>query len=143
MATPSYPEKNGKVSKKVNGALLLKPYDLQQVVKVHNLLTQDPPSTLTIEMLALAVGINRNKLHYGFKQLYGVTIHAFRVRQNMEKAKYLLTSTQHPIKTITRLIGYKSSSDFGYAFKQQFGLTPSAFRKQAIPIDDINANEAA
>lgn len=143
MATPSYPKKNGKVSKKVNGALLLKPYDLHQVVQAHNLLTQNPPTTLTTEMLAIAVGINRNKLHYGFKQLYGVTIHAFRVQQNMEKAKYLLTTTQHPIKTISKMTGYKSSSDFGVAFKQQFGLTPSAFRKQALTVDKNNANEAA
>lgn len=138
MATPSYPNGNGKVPQKVNGTLLLKPYDLEQIVQVHGLLTQDPPTTLTTEMLALEVGINRNKLHYGFKQHYGVTIHAFRVQQSMERAQYLLTGTQYAVKTIAVMVGYKNSSDFGFAFKQQFGMTPSAYRKQAITIDNNN-----
>jgi AraC-like DNA-binding protein len=131
------------VSKKANGTLLLKPYDLQQIVQVHGLLIQDPPTPLTTEMLALAVGLNRNKLHYGFKQHYGVTIHAFRIQQNMEKAQCLLATTQHPIKTISKMVGYKNSSDFVYAFKQQFGMTPSVYRKQVITIDDNSTTEAA
>jgi AraC-like DNA-binding protein len=136
MARPSYPNKNGKVSKNMNGAMLLKPYDLNQVVQVHGLLTRHPPTPLTTDMLALAVGINRNKLHYGFKQLYGVTIHVFRVQQNMKRAKYLLTTTPHSIKTISVMVGYKSSSDFGYAFKKEFGVTPSTFRNQSAPFNN-------
>ena len=122
--------------------MLLKPYDLNQVVQVHDLLVQHSPTPLTTEMLAIAVGINRNKLHYGFKQHYGVTIHAFRVQQNMERAKYLLSTTQHPIKTISKMVGYKNSSDFGYVFKQQFGLTPSVYREQAVLIDNNNTEAA-
>ena len=143
MAKSSYPAKNGKVSQHVYGTVLLKPYDHEAITQAYQLLIKGPPTPYTTETLALAVGINRNKLHYGFKQIYGVTIYAFQVQQNMEKAKTLLASTDHAIKTIAALVGYSNSSDFGYAFKKHFGQTPTAYRKQITTMENNNSNEAA
>ena len=131
MAKSSYPTRNGKVSQHVHGAtILLKPYDQEAITQAYRLLIKDPPTPLSTEALAQAVGINRNKLHYGFKQVYGITIHAFKVQQHMQKAKTLLATTDYPVKTISALVGYRKSSDFGYAFKQHFGQTPTEYRKQ-------------
>jgi AraC-like DNA-binding protein len=143
MAKSSYPAKNGKVSQHVHGAPLLKPYDHEAITQAYHLLIKGPPTPFTTETLALAVGINRNKLHYGFKQVYGVTIYAFQVQQHMQKATTLLATTDHPIKTIAALVGYSNSSDFGYAFKKHFGQTPTAYRRQITTMENNNPNEAA
>lgn len=110
--------------------LPLKPYDLQCISVVYNMLTKDPRTHLTIESLALEVGINRNKLHYGFKQLYGITIHQYQEQLRMEKARHLLATTHKNIKTIAHATGYCNSSRMGAVYKKTYGITPHQFRKQ-------------
>jgi AraC-like DNA-binding protein len=111
--------------------LPLKPYDLECISAVHQMLSKNPVSRLTIEALAIEIGINRNKLHYGFRQVYGLTIHDFMEQQRMKKAEELLVETYKSIKAIAALTGYKSSSSFGDMFKKKTGLSPLQFRKQA------------
>jgi AraC family transcriptional activator of pyochelin receptor len=143
MARSSYPAKNGKVSHHVHGTIVLKPYDHEAITQAYQLLIKGSPTPYTTESLALAVGINRNKLHYGFKQVYGLTIFAFQVQQYMQKATILLATTDLPIKTIAALVGYSNSSDFGYAFKKHIGQTPTEYRRQITTIENDNSNEAA
>ncbi|THU39598.1 helix-turn-helix transcriptional regulator [Niastella caeni] len=144
MAPSTYPDNNGKEPTKTNGILPVNNYDRQSIVHVYNLITKDPTRKFTTEALALAVGINRNKLHYGFKQVYGTTIHALQIALRMKKAQTLLATTQQPLKTIATTVGYSNSSDFGYAFKKRFGLTPTAYRKQAsTTYMESNDHEAA
>ena len=143
MAKSSYPAKTGKVSQQLHGTIRLKPYDHEAITQAYDLLIKGPPTPYTTESLAQAVGINRNKLHYGFKQVYGITIYAFMLQQNMQKASTLLATTDQSIKKIAALVGYSNSSDFGYAFKRHFGQTPTEYRKQMTRMDGNNGNEAA
>src|SRR5688572_4080953 len=104
MARSSYPTKNGKVSKHVHGAtVVLKSYDRDAIAHAYELLTTSTPTKYTTESLAKAVGINRNKLHYGFKQLYSITINVFKMQLKMQKAMTLLTTTDYPVKKIAAL----------------------------------------
>ena len=47
----------------------------------------------------------------------------------MQQAAELLLSTSLPILQIAALIGYESVSQFGVAFKQQYGMPPSQYQK--------------
>ena len=111
-------------------SLPLKPYDQQCIAVVHNMLTKDPLINFTIEALAQEVGINRNKLHYGFKQLYNTTIHHYQERLRMKKAQFLLATTHKNIKTIAHATGYCNSSRLTAVYKKTYGTTPHQFRKQ-------------
>lgn len=110
--------------------ILLRPYDLDCIAQIHDMLSQNPTSKKTIESLSMEAGINRNKLHYGFKQVYGLTVYDFIEQQRMQKAQLLLSTTHKPIKTIASLTRYCTSSRFGIVFKKTFGITPREFRKQ-------------
>lgn len=112
-------------------AVPLKPFDLECINAVHHILTRDIHARITIESLALEIGINRNKLHYGFRQVYGTTIHDFLEQQRMEKAELLLATTYKSIKNIAALTGYKSSSSFCEVFRKRFGISPLQYRKRA------------
>ena len=109
----------------------LKQYDLQCIQAAHMILSKDPPPQISIEGLALEVGLNRTKLQYGFKKLYGINIYEFQVHQRMEKAKFLLLNTERPVKTVASQSGYSSVSSFVAVFKRLHGTTPLQFRKQA------------
>jgi AraC-like DNA-binding protein len=122
-------EQNGRHGNS-GGGLPLKPYDFYCITLAYIMLSKDPSPQLTIQALAAEVGINRNKLHYGFKYVYGLTIHDFQERQRLQKAVRLLSTTHKPVKTIAALTGYCNSSRLSVLFKKTFGVTPNQFRKQ-------------
>ena len=111
-------------------AIPLRPYDLNCIALAHQILCKDPSPKTTIDGLALEIGINRNKLNYGFKYVYGVTINEFQEKQRMQKAELLLCTTRKSVKIIASLTHYCTSSRFGVVFKKTFGVTPLQFRKQ-------------
>lgn len=106
------------------------PYDLDCIARAHAIICKDPAARINIKDLATEVGVNRNKLHYGFKHLYGRTITHFQEQQRMQQAELLLTTTYKPVKTIAALTGYCTSSRFCTVFKKAFGVTPYRYRKQ-------------
>ena len=111
-------------------AIPLTSYDLDCIAHAHQLLCNNPSPKTTIETLAFEIGINRNKLNYGFKQVYGVTINEFQEQLRMEKAELLLSTTRKSVKAIASLTHYCTSSRFGVVFKKTYGITPLQYRKK-------------
>ena len=120
--------------------MILKEYDLECVLSAKDILCQEPSRSVTIEGLAIEVGLNRTKLQYGFKQVFGVSIYDFQLQKRMEKAKALLRKTQKSIKEIARHCGYKSTSSFSQAFKKATGVAPLGWRNGAYEEDRVNEN---
>jgi AraC family transcriptional regulator, transcriptional activator of the genes for pyochelin and ferripyochelin receptors len=89
--------------------------------ELHN-----PPSLLT---LARQVGLNDFKLKKGFRHVFGTTVFGCLQQRRMELAKQLLEQRNLSIAAIAHQIGYASQSHFCQMFKQQFGVTPNAYRK--------------
>jgi AraC-like DNA-binding protein len=132
MDTKRAPQTINHFSQKSPASIHLKQYDVQCIQAAHTILSKDPPPQISIEGLALEVGLNRTKLQYGFKKLYGINIYEFQVHQRMEKAKLLLINTAKPVKTVASQSGYSSVSSFVAVFKRLYGTTPLQFRKQAV-----------
>lgn len=80
----------------------------------------------TIEQLATRVGLNRNELTNGFRDMYGLTPHAYGHMLRMEQAEILLRSGRLSISEIARRIGYEGYSSFSRAYQAHYGHTPSA-----------------
>lgn len=130
MATPAILQQSTELTQKVNVCIPFKPYDLDCIAQAYTILCKDPTAKIRNKELAMEVGINRNKLHYGFKHVYGTTINHFLEQQRMEKAELLLTTTYKSVKTIAAITGYCTSSRFCNVFKKTFGSTPYQYRKQ-------------
>jgi AraC-like DNA-binding protein len=97
----------------------------------HILLTNldQPPNLVDLSRL---VGINRNKLNRGFKELYGDTV--FNVLRNarLSKAWLLLKQTDRSLSEIALSVGYNNQANFTTAFRKQFGKTPKTVRREVI-----------
>jgi transcriptional regulator GlxA family with amidase domain len=78
--------------------------------------------------LARRVGINRNKLAFGFKRLFGVTVGEFDRTVRLERARSLLQRADLPIRCVATLAGYEDPGSFSKAFKLEYGVLPSALR---------------
>lgn len=97
--------------------------------QVHSYLMEHMADRITIEELSSAFHINTTTLKQAFKDVYGTSIAAHMNKHRMEHAANLLTQTQDSIASIAENVGFQSQSRFTAAFKKEFGLLPTQYRK--------------
>jgi len=83
---------------------------------------------LRVEQLARDVGMSQNYLARRFRQRMGMTIPAYILRQRIERAKLLLTTTTLPIKLIGARVGLPDAQHFNKQFRRLGGKSPTAWR---------------
>ena len=115
---------------KKNKNPLISNYDRECLEEVKKSIELTPEQEHSIEMLSLKAGIGRTKLIYGFKNLYGQSIHQYIIYARMEKAKVMLRDSDKPIKAISKLSGYRDVKNFLTAFKKYTGQTPAQYQKR-------------
>ena len=64
-----------------------------------------------------------------FRQHYGMSFQRYLQRLRMQKAADLLRTTQLPVGTIARRVGYRDASRFGEHFHRHFKVAPTRWRK--------------
>lgn len=99
---------------------------------IINNLEKDFPS---LKDFALQIGTNEFKLKYGFKELYGTTVHRFLMQERLRKAKMMIQYSDVSIKSIAYMVGFKSMPHFSRTFKKRYGFSPSALRSNSISSD--------
>jgi AraC family transcriptional regulator, transcriptional activator of the genes for pyochelin and ferripyochelin receptors len=112
----------------------LKTADIEKIYHARDILIRNyehPPSLLD---LAQQIGINDNKLKYGFKEIFGTTVFGYLRDYRLEIARKLLQEQKHNVRTVVNTIGYANQSHFAAAFKRKFGITPQDCRlgKKAV-----------
>ncbi len=85
---------------------------------------QEPPS---LEELARKVGINRNKLTTGFRQLFGTTVYSAIKDVRLEKAKQLLDSGEKSVSEAAFAVGYNNAGYFSDLFSKRYGVLPGKY----------------
>ena len=78
----------------------------------------------------LYMGINRNKLTFGFKHLFGQTISEYCLENRLQTGWKLLQETEQPIAVVANQVGYAQAAAFSNAFRQHFGVTPTQVRRR-------------
>ncbi|WP_414550915.1 helix-turn-helix transcriptional regulator [Anabaena sp. CCY 0017] len=112
----------------------LKAADIEKIYQARDILTRNyehPPSLLD---LAQKIGINDNKLKYGFKEIFGTTVFGYLRDYRLEIARKLLQEQKQNVRTVVNTVGYANQSHFAAAFKRKFGITPQDCRlgKKAV-----------
>jgi len=104
--------------------------DEQQKLEACRLLLENhyvaPPS---LKELTRLVGLNEFKLKQGFKQQFGLPVRAYLIQFRLNKARQLLLETEYSVGEVASLVGYKNGAHFTAAFKEKFGLLPSAMQR--------------
>lgn len=98
------------------------------VRKVKEFIESHPEDDLRLQTLADLVHLNPTYLSQLFKQEEGANLSDYITASRMERAKYLLASTELKIYDVARLSGYQSPKHFMLVFKQQCGVTPGVYR---------------
>jgi len=83
----------------------------------------------TIPRICRQFSINKEKLQNGFRQMLNTTVHAYIVRQRMQRAAQRLRDSTDSIKSIALDCGYKKQRSFNKTFKSMYKTTPAAYRR--------------
>lgn len=87
---------------------------------------------LSVEEIASAAYLSEYHFARLFKQITGLTPHAYLANLRLERARRLLAETTFSISEIAGMVGYQSQSHFTKIFKSVTGVTPRAYRDSAL-----------
>jgi len=88
--------------------------------------------------LADEFNLSKSHLQHLFKRQTGLPLGHLLSEQKLQRAAYLLKSTNMRIKEIACAIGYEHTSSFIRAFERRFTMAPQAYRHHG---DHSNANK--
>jgi AraC-like DNA-binding protein len=104
------------------------------VLKAQRLLMENFVTPPSLDDLAHQVGLSRSGLCAGFREVVGQTVFDYIADLRMQHALALLNERNTSITQIAYAVGYTHPSSFSVAVQRRFGTTPSALRRQGLPI---------
>jgi LacI family transcriptional regulator len=84
---------------------------------------------ISVKDLVEVAAMSRRGLHKAFVENIGRTPGQELQRVRIERAKRLLSQSDHKIEVLARMCGYQNPNSFCVAFKQATGLSPKQFRE--------------
>ena len=94
-------------------------------------ITLHPEKNLTQEQMCEMVSISGSTLRRIFKKETGKTIYEFVNERKMQYAAHLLVTTMETISEISYQLGYESPSYFSKQFRENYAVSPQAYRKNS------------
>lgn len=107
----------------------MKRRDAQLIQEIRDHIDEHLYQEHSIKGLCQQFTINREKLQVGFHELVHSTVHAYIIRQRIERAAKRLLESDDFVKAIALDSGYKKQRSFNKTFKSIFKLTPASYRK--------------
>ncbi|MDF2804505.1 MAG: AraC family transcriptional regulator, partial [Anaerocolumna sp.] len=100
--------------------------------QIYNDITDYIKLTITqhikVSYIAEHFGYNEKYLSHLFKNIEGLPLKQYILKEKMELAKYRLSDTNDTINEIALSLGFVDSHNFMKAFKKTVGFTPTAYR---------------
>ena len=84
---------------------------------------------ISLNDLAKVAHLNVFYFVKSFRDWKGKTPYKYVMELRMERARQLLVTTKLPIQEIAQAIGFKNSTNFATAFREQVGISPLRYRK--------------
>lgn len=85
---------------------------------------------ISASTLASRVGYSNYYLSRLFKQQMGLSIDQYIRNMRIDRAKFLMTTTQESIQDISDQLGFSNRNYFTQVFTQVTGMSPAAYRKE-------------
>ena len=111
----------------------IKPYyyrtQMEKIKAVHEQITGDLKSRLTIEDLSSMYDIPATTMKKCFKDVYGDSIYSYQKRYRINiAASMLMQDKNRKIQEIASFVGYENPSKFSVAFRSVMGVSPAEYR---------------
>lgn len=97
------------------------------MIKAKNQLSSDLEEDVSLESLAMDLGMSYENFRKVFRETQGVSPMQFRTSQRMHRAELMILSGIS-IKETATLVGYSDCYGFSRQFKKTIGVSPAAYR---------------
>ena len=101
----------------------------RQCAAVRHYIDQHYKESITLDILAEKVSINKFYMAHAFKREYGVSPINYLILCRIREAKRLLAETDLSLSQIAAVLGFSSSSYFSQSFRSAEGISPTEYRK--------------
>jgi len=91
---------------------------------------QDVDGHLTVESLAETSRLSRSQFILRYRAVFGVTPHQTRIRARLERAKWLLATSDLTVTEVCMAVGFSSLGSFSHQFRIRCGESPQRFRNR-------------
>lgn len=96
--------------------------------RLRNEIQLTPQDNWNIDKICKKMNLSRSYIQHLYKSLFGVSIMEDVLQRRIDYAKYLLSSTDFTIYSISIMCGYANDVHFMRLFKKTTGTTPSKYR---------------
>ena len=100
--------------------------------QIHDFIVQDIKKHYTINELSDKFQISSTTMKRDFSKIYGTSIYAYLKIYRLQVAQKLLLNTDYSVAQIAAQIGYENPNKLTTAFKREYGISPTEFRKYAF-----------
>jgi len=108
----------------------LRQKEIKALKKAFLYIDENLDSSLHIKEISRVSGLNANKLQQGFKITKGLTVNDYIRIQRLEHARALLHTSELSISEVVYKIGLVNRGYFSRLFKEEYGASPSEYRKK-------------
>ena len=100
----------------------------EQCEAIRRHIQENLSGELGLKEMAAFVGCSSRYLNTLFQRSFGCSVHQYVIRQRLEEATRLLTSTHISLAEIATKVGFCSQSHFTAAFRRAYEVTPLRYR---------------
>lgn len=105
-------------------------YDSQMLMQqTKTFIDEHYREPLKLEQLAGMAGLSRNYYVDQFKKRYGKSVVEYMTDLRIRRAKRLMANSELKLREVAQQVGYNDEFYFSRRFKQETGVTPSAYIK--------------
>lgn len=99
------------------------------VNQAKSIMKEDTPDEMTVEEIAVSLGVTYSMFRREFKRLCGISPGQYRLEQKLARATELLVSTNEGITEIAHRLHFDNIGQFSAFFKKKKGVSPLEYRK--------------
>lgn len=99
------------------------------MLRVRDAIDRGYASELDLEALARVAHLSPGHLIRTFRSVFGETPHRYLQRRRLERAMFLLRTTDDDVLSVCHAVGFTSLGTFGRLFSAVVGETPTAYRE--------------
>jgi len=103
------------------------------MLRVRDTIDREYDSELDVATLARLAHVSPDHLIRTFRSVYGETPHRYLQRRRVERAMFLLRTTDRDVTDVCLAVGFTSLGSFSRTFSAVVGMSPTTYAASAEP----------
>jgi transcriptional regulator GlxA family with amidase domain len=102
----------------------------RHLLRARDLVDSRYAEPLDLEALARAAHVSPRHFSRSFRETFGETPHQYLLTRRIERARYLLRTTDMRVVEVCLDVGWGSVGSFTSTFRRHVGLSPTEYRRE-------------